>query len=209
MAYEFTTSEPQASDSPWDDDDGVLAHTAQDSEWTKLSTNFTNAGYREGITAGKEGALQEGFDTGFALVGAPLGRELGLLRGLASALLSHLDFLPVGTVADSQREEARALVNALAPVRFSDIAPRDLEAEQHAKEHLAADGDDDDDAMDENEELAEKRRTEQLEDMMRRLDAGSGREGESRMGVEGVREVRARLEALCVAVGVDARPIWI
>jgi hypothetical protein len=37
-------------------------------------------GYREGITAGKESALQEGFDTGFASVGAPLGRDIGFIR---------------------------------------------------------------------------------------------------------------------------------
>ncbi|KAH9172071.1 hypothetical protein EDB89DRAFT_1967542 [Lactarius sanguifluus] len=55
-----------------------------------LSTNFTTAGYRDGISSGKEAALQEGFDVGFARTGAPRGRELGVLRGLAAALLLHL-----------------------------------------------------------------------------------------------------------------------
>ncbi|KAI0042388.1 hypothetical protein FA95DRAFT_1575764 [Auriscalpium vulgare] len=210
--FDLSTSDAFDSD-PWADDGHLQA--VQDSEWNKLSDNFTNAGYREGITAGKEGALQEGFDAGFSLVGVPLGRELGLLRGLASALLSHLDSQPRATSPpaesslslERQIEEARAIVTALAPVRLADIAPRDVEAEQHAKEHLAADADDD--AMDDNEELAEKRRTEQLEDMMRSLDgAGSGRPAEQRIGVEGVRELKVRLEVLCAAIGLNVGPNW-
>lgn len=86
------------------------------------------AGYREGITAGKEGALQEGFDAGFAQTGALLGRELGLLRGLASALLHHqLSRAQQQQLqephAESDSSAVREIVDALAAVRFADVVP--------------------------------------------------------------------------------------
>jgi len=166
------------------------------------------AGYREGITAGKEAALQEGFDTGFAQVGAPLGRELGLLRGLASALQSYLSTLSPPETSPAHVDEARYIAKRLSEVRFSDIVPRDLEAEQHAREHLEIFGDE----VDENEELAERRRVEQLEDMMSQLTAGdvAGRvEGRgSRPDMEEVRRLKQRLEALWIAVGLDVDPQW-
>ena len=105
----------------------------------------SQAGYREGITSGKENALQEGFDTGFSQTGGPLGRELGLLRGLASALHLHLHLSQTRTQTrtrthhehdeepshaesgtDSGTDSAngiREIVDALAAVRFADIAP--------------------------------------------------------------------------------------
>lgn len=125
-------------ESPWDDSpSGGTTHAAE-AEWTRLSSGFQNAGYREGITAGKEGALQEGFDTGFAQTGGPLGRELGLLRGVASALLLHLSRPRPRTRTRTQHEHeephpepesgatsanVREIVDALAAVRFADLAP--------------------------------------------------------------------------------------
>lgn len=47
-------------------------------------------GYREGITKGKQDTLQAGFDEGFNVVGASLGRMVGNLRGEATALLAIL-----------------------------------------------------------------------------------------------------------------------
>ncbi|KAF7297305.1 Yae1-N domain-containing protein [Mycena indigotica] len=128
-------------ESPWDDD--ATAQTASDAEWDKISSEFTNAGYREGITAGKESALQEGFDAGFAQVGVPLGREIGHLRGIVSAVISFLQSTFCERAdKDALLAEAREISASLADVRFSDIAPRDLEAEAHAREHLALDNDD-------------------------------------------------------------------
>ena len=96
------------------------------------------SGYREGIVAGKEAFLQAGFDTGFADVGVPLGRELGTLRGIAAAMGSFL----TSQKPDSQElEELRSISCLLSAIQFSDIAPRDLDAEQHAKEHLDLDSD--------------------------------------------------------------------
>jgi hypothetical protein len=69
-------------------------------------------------------------------VGVPLGRELGLLRGAAAAIRSLLN----SQSPDSpELEEIRSISSVLSTIQFSDIAPRDLEAEQHAKEHLAID----------------------------------------------------------------------
>ncbi|KAH0832272.1 hypothetical protein J3R83DRAFT_13265 [Lanmaoa asiatica] len=121
-------------DSPWEEN----PHTdhVPEAEWTKITSEFTNSGYREGIIAGKEDFLQAGFDAGFSNVGVPLGRELGNLRGAVAAIGSLLN----SQSPDSQElEELRTISSILSTIRFSDIAPRDLEAEQHAKEHLGFD----------------------------------------------------------------------
>ena len=81
------------------------------------------AGYRDGISAGKEAALQEGFDAGFADTGAPRGRELGVLRGLAAALL-HLTPRPASELGQAQAQERiREIVGKLSAVRFADLVP--------------------------------------------------------------------------------------
>ncbi|ETW81528.1 hypothetical protein HETIRDRAFT_247413, partial [Heterobasidion irregulare TC 32-1] len=147
-------------ESPWHDDPSSASHI-EGAEWAKLSSDFTNAGYREGITAGKESALQEGFDAGFAQIGVPLGRELGIMRGLAAALQHFLNTLPQSEATAAHMTEARDISTQLAEVRFADVAPRDLEAEQHAREHLTTYGEE----MDGNEEVEAKRKVEQLEDM--------------------------------------------
>lgn len=162
-------------------------------------------GYREGITAGKESALQEGFDTGFASVGAPLGRELGSLRGMASALVAFLNSSVCDHVEkDVLLAEARSIAAGLAVIRFSDVVPRDLEAEAHARQHLA--DDDDDSGMDENEELNEKRKMEGLEDMLSRLTAGavnSEMADKTRPTMDDVRVLERRLQALNARLGLD------
>ncbi|GAW04126.1 protein [Lentinula edodes] len=112
-----------------------------------MSSEFTTTGYREGITAGKESALQEGFDTGFATIGTPIGREVGMLRGMVSALLASIN---------GSEKLPRA--------------PRDLEAEAHAREHFEMN--EEDAGMEESKELAEKRQMEGLEDMLKRLNSG-------------------------------------
>ncbi|KAK4057869.1 hypothetical protein OIO90_001088 [Microbotryomycetes sp. JL221] len=90
-------------DSPWLDDDrdnqqtfpsqGIVGNAHDDvvarQEWTKMSTKFTDAGYRDGITAGKNSQLQRGFDQGFGLA-AVHARRVGILRGIATTLLNML-----------------------------------------------------------------------------------------------------------------------
>ncbi|KAI0342300.1 hypothetical protein BDW22DRAFT_1429154 [Trametopsis cervina] len=189
-------------DSPWGDD----VQTLHDSEWSKISSDFTNAGYREGITAGKEAHLQQGFDDGFAKVGTPVGREIGLLRGFASAVLSYLKG-PTCPVEPSTREdllqEMRTVTTNLNQIRFSDIAPPDLEAEQHAREHLESAAEDRDDEMDQNEEVQYKRDVESLEDMMNSLGAGSKNPAETqRPTPEDVVKLSARLRAVADALRI-------
>ena len=161
------------------------------------------AGYREGITAGKESALQEGFDAGFAQVGAPLGRELGILRGVASALVS---FLASSGSPPSTLANARDISAQLASVRFSDIAPPDLEAEAHAREHLD-DGESYDIDIDMPDELAEKRKLEKLEDMLAGMTANEHKGGTIRPTIEDVGMLKEGLYALCETIGAKLEDV--
>ncbi|KAH9933140.1 uncharacterized protein BXZ73DRAFT_46587 [Epithele typhae] len=198
----------------WNSDPKVL----QDSEWQKISNDFTNAGYREGITAGKESALQDGFDDGFASIGAPLGRELGLLRGTCAALISALtsdsDSVLLVRGARSTEEivaELRDVAARLSEVRLSDVAPPDLEAIAHAREHLEENarpaGNEDMDLMDAtdlNDDLKQKKDMEGLEDLMARMGAGAGASSApERPTAEDVNRLKARLVAVAAALGLD------
>ncbi|EKM57788.1 uncharacterized protein PHACADRAFT_251634 [Phanerochaete carnosa HHB-10118-sp] len=182
-------------DSPW----GENVKSVQDSEWSKLSSDFVNAGYREGITAGKEGALQEGFDEGFAQTGAPLGRNLGMLRGFSSALASFLASTSAQehTERDQLLNEARTISSALSDVRFSDIDPPDTQAMEHAKEHM-------EDAEDvvASEELQEKRDMESLEDLMDRMGATPSAKQANRPTPEDVAQLEQRLHTLAQTLGL-------
>jgi len=182
-------------DSPWDSDPTF----AQTNEWSKLTSDFTNSGYREGITAGKESALQSGFDAGFAQIGVPLGREIGLLRGTASALSTLLSTTTDTVIADkpSLLSELYDIQSQLSIIRFSDIVPRDLEAEQHAKEHLLMDEASSEADIIEDEQLVEKRKMEQLEDMMSSIGtAASPAHPQRRLGPDDVKLLKERLIAL-------------
>lgn len=69
-----------------------------------------------------------------------MGRELGTIRGMASALLVFVTSRsPETTEERSLAIEARDIVSQLSSIRFTDIAPRDLEAEEHARQHLEDD----------------------------------------------------------------------
>jgi hypothetical protein len=221
-------------ESPWEDSpSGGMTHMAE-AEWTRLSSGFqtvsppspykttnhvldkSQAGYREGITAGKEGALQEGFDTGFAQTGGPLGRELGLLRGVASALLFHLSRTRTRTRTRIQHEHeeprpesepesgasasVREIVDALAAVRVADIAPpppplHEEEAEGHRHGHttrcvedLKSGGrDDDNEGREEGEEASPR-------------SDGLGSVGTTT--IEDVRALRVKLETLLCESGL-------
>jgi Essential protein Yae1, N terminal len=121
-----------------------------------LFLNGSEIGYREGITAGKENALQEGFDEGFATIGVPLGRQLGILRGTVNALLASLQLAkPLVFLGNLQIEDIREpivkdlqmLSQRLGNIRLKDIAPRDLQAEAHAREHRDVESEGTDDAL--------------------------------------------------------------
>ncbi|THV03002.1 hypothetical protein K435DRAFT_652239, partial [Dendrothele bispora CBS 962.96] len=144
----------------------------------------------------------------YGTVGSPIGREIGILRGISSALLSSLT-IQQRPEDDPIVIEARSISSQLSRIRFSDIAPLDLEAEAHAREHLEAEraaGDNDkDDAMDENEELTDKRKMEGLEDMLANLTAGAGKGAgnEKRPTADDVQKLKERLLALCTDLGLS------
>ncbi|KAL5518549.1 hypothetical protein ACEPAH_231 [Sanghuangporus vaninii] len=144
--YDFT-AEDGGSNSDHDEPFADAVHQVNadsEREWTRMSNEFVNAGYREGITAGKESALQGGFDTGFANTGAPIGREVGNLRGLAAGALSLLESTRplVSERGDKEQllSETREIVNGLAHLQLMDLVPPDEEALAHAKEHAESDG---------------------------------------------------------------------
>ncbi|EAU88002.1 hypothetical protein CC1G_01649 [Coprinopsis cinerea okayama7 len=183
-------------DSPWDDsiDDDVHRREV---EWDNIASNFTNAGYREGITAGKEGALQEGFDSGFETTGAPLGREVGRARGIASAILSLLNDTPHALGLDeSAANDIRDIASQLSNIRFSDIAPPDLEAEEHEREHRLANGE----SMDVNEEIQAKNDVEGLEDMLAGM--GSSTNSTKRPTMDDFRSLVSRLNSFTTSIGL-------
>ncbi|KAK2460413.1 hypothetical protein APHAL10511_007578 [Amanita phalloides] len=182
-------------DSPWAVDEVDLS-VVRENEWSKIASNFTNAGYREGITAGKESALQEGFDAGFARVGVPLGRELGILRGVTSALVGFLASSESPLLAD-----ARDISAQLTNIRLSDIAPPDLEAKAHAQEHL---GQEDEEGITAPAELKEKWDMEKLEDMLADMTSNGDKATTSpRPTMEDVKKLKDRLYALCGMIGAN------
>jgi hypothetical protein len=171
------------------------------------------AGYREGITAGKESALQAGFNAGYAQVGVPLGREMGLLRGTALALMTFVDSPQLPQPAEVLNEalkEIRTISAQLSDIRFSDIVPRDLEAEAHAREHLADGGGDlpvnglDENGVVQGEEAIEKRKMEQLEDMMSSFGTNPApHSGLPRPRPEDVKAIRVRLLHVARILGLE------
>ncbi|KAI6005375.1 hypothetical protein EDC04DRAFT_1009729 [Pisolithus marmoratus] len=177
-----------SDDDPWDEDPRYAQHAA----WQSLSTRFTNSGYRQGIIAGKEAALQQGFDLGFANTGAPIGRELGTLRGIASALVSFLSSI---NATRAELDEARDIAASLSRIRFNDIAPPDIEAEQHAREHLH----EDDPGLVQTEALSQKREMEILEDMLSHMGAGVTQQ--IRPTREDIAKLKGRLSSLSARLG--------
>jgi hypothetical protein len=96
--------------------------------------------------------------------------------------------------------EARDITSLLANIRFTDIAPRDIEAEEHARQHLEVD----DNEMEVNE-VAEKRKMEELEDMLAQLTSGTitGPNQSGRSTIEDVRLLKGRLETLTRGLGLS------
>lgn len=103
-------------------------------------------GYREGITAGKESTLQQGFDLSFRDVGAPLGRKVGILKGKASALTMFVQGRgPLSKEAakshvgsgdnESLRGQLAQLLKEIEAIELEHVAERDYEAEEHELMH--------------------------------------------------------------------------
>ena len=115
----------------------------------------------------------------------------------------------------------RDIANALSNVRLSDIAPPDLEALAHAREHLEQarmDADDDDDLVADpaapNEDLKAKRDMESLEDLMAQMSSGSSGSASGvkanlkRPTAEDVVQLKERLLAIARELGLELEVQW-
>lgn len=107
-------------------------------------------------------------------------------------------------------KEIRAISAQLSDIRFSDIVPRDLEAEAHAREHLAdGEGDLPVNELDENgtvqdEETMEKKKMEQLEDMMSSFGTNPAPSSNlPRPGPEDVKTIHVRLLNVARVLGLE------
>lgn len=152
-----------------------------------------------------------------------------MLRGMASALLSHLTSkstaLSVARDHSVLAQEARDIVSELRKARFSDIAPPDVEAIQHAREHIESAIRDNRDmvqaiqharghfvsSIETNrdmeielvEKLGQKRQIEGLEDMMAKMSAGSApADTKKRPTAEDVPKLAQRLNILVDKLGL-------
>ena len=105
---------------------------------------------------------------------------------------------------DGLVQEARTLATELGDIRLTDIAPPDLEAEQHAREHLESAAQDEVGDVPLPEELQDKRNMESLEDMMNRMGAGQASvEKRGRPTVEDLEKIEARLLLLAQLMGMS------
>ena len=116
---------------------------------------------------------------------------------------------PAGILTEALKE-IRAISAQLSDIRFSDIVPRDLEAEAHAREHLAdGEGDLPVNELDENGEVqdgeaVEKRKLEQLEDMMSSFGTNPAPGSNlPRPGPEDVKAIRVRLLHIASSLGLE------
>ncbi|KAI0544709.1 hypothetical protein F4679DRAFT_563848 [Xylaria curta] len=83
----------------------------------RLRAQHNTVGYREGITAGKAGSIQTGFDQGFSLganIGMKAGQILGLLEGISAAL------------AEAGPTEEVVRVQGLLPQATAELNPESL-----------------------------------------------------------------------------------
>jgi len=107
-------------------------------------------------------------------------------------------------------KEIRAISSQLSDIRFSDIVPRDLEAEAHAREHLA-DGEGDlpvngldEDGMVQDEKTIEKKKKDQLEDMMSSFGTSPAPSSNlPRRGPEDVKAIHVRLLNVARVLGLE------
>ncbi|SCV70869.1 BQ2448_3631 [Microbotryum intermedium] len=177
-------------------------------EYDRMAGRYYDEGYRAGITSGKESRLQQGFDQGYA-ISAPLARQLGHLRGIASTVLALLTTTSgakyssplLDHFASSQEKEGvvsrlREVVSMLGALGQDDVVPVDQEAEQHKKEH---DGDT-------GESLATMERIQmhQLDSMMQRLGQRQGSLPRAKTGLE---ECKQRLQQVLDACGMGTLPL--
>lgn len=114
-----------------DDGSGAADMLRREAEWTRLQSQFTTAGYRDGVLGGKDLALQEGFNDGFH-VGAGTGLLTGQLLGLLNAALTFAKAVqPAAVSADDLDRLCAPAMDALRSIplqRSADALAKDAEA---------------------------------------------------------------------------------
>ncbi|GAA6061256.1 hypothetical protein JCM10212_000697 [Sporobolomyces blumeae] len=205
----MTDSTMHEDDSPWLDDElenaSVPVNAGQQistQEWDKISARYSDAGYRDGITAGKNDKLQAGFDQGFAQA-VPYARELGTLRGTAATMLAILTtssgakhvvalMSASGALSDEDQSrvvgELRDVVNALGKLDANRVLPVDKEAEAHARSHA-------DEGI--SQVMRDRKEMREMEDLVNGLGGGPAKP------LSGLAECRERLERVSSALGLD------
>ncbi|KAF8755049.1 Essential protein Yae1, N terminal [Rhizoctonia solani] len=159
-----------------------------DREWNKLSNDFVTAGYREGITEGKNRPFRRGLTMGsHRLVHRSVVRSVysedKRMRYLHCAR-QHLAQLEV---------EVREIVQGLSRLKLSTLAPPDMQAIEHAREHESDAPDVGD--VETNNQMGD------LEDAFESLSTSksAGKEDVMRRSVEAMAELdrlRKRLESV-------------
>lgn len=94
--------------------------------------------------------------------------------------------------------EIREINARLGDIHLSDMAPRDLEAEEHARQHL----EDENDMYADDQTLADKRNLETLEDMLASLNPTGTSAAQCRPTVADLQNLEARLKVVCAQVGI-------
>jgi hypothetical protein len=122
---------------------------------------------------------------------------------------SQKPFQPTETSTEAAKE-IRAISARLSEIRFSDIVPRDLEAEAHAREHLADDEGDlpvnqlDENGLVQDDDAIERRKMEQLEDMMSAFGTKPAPgPSPSRPGPKDVKAIHVRLLQVARVLGLE------
>lgn len=73
------------SDGVRDREDGAVPESTHPSDMSRLQTEHSTSGYREGVAVAKEASIQAGFDEGFS-IGATIGLEAGQLLGIVEGI---------------------------------------------------------------------------------------------------------------------------
>ena len=111
---------------------------------------------------------------------------------MSSAILVLLRSSTTVNEKESIQADAQEISSQLSRIRFSDIMPRDVEAEEHARQHLEEEGV----GIDVHEKIAATRDMEGIEDMLSNLAAGTNITSTTRPSVNDVRIVKDRLKVL-------------
>ncbi|KAH8550593.1 hypothetical protein BGW37DRAFT_497558 [Umbelopsis sp. PMI_123] len=93
-------------------------------EWEKMNEVHGNEGYKDGIVAGKDITIQEGFNKGYK-EGVALGRQFGKLRGIASTLLVYYTQVQKDVLDSALIEKLIQLHNELSTLGVEDLYTKD------------------------------------------------------------------------------------